>query len=74
MNKVAAAILIVLAMLALGYPRRDLVIAETEKVASVFGYELQFRLKLQLAKLRTPDPLLIDTMECVIVADTLEAP
>lgn len=73
MNKVAAVILIVLAMLALGYPRRDLVIAETEKVASVFGYKLQFRLKLQLAKVRTPDPLLIDTMECVIVADTLGA-
>jgi len=74
MSKVAIAILIVLGILALGYPRRDLVIAETEKIESVFGYELQFKLRLQLVKVRSADSAMIEATECAIIADTLEAP
>lgn len=73
MNKVVATILIVLAMLALGYPRGDVVIAETEQTASIFGFELQFRLKLQLVRVPPSDSAAIEPTEDSFVADTLEA-
>jgi hypothetical protein len=74
MSKVAIAILVVLGMLILGYPRRDVVIAETDKIERIFGYELQFKLNLQLVKVRSADSAMIEERECAIVADTLEAP
>jgi len=74
MSKVAIAILIVLGILVLGYPRRDVVIAETEKIENIFGYELQFKLRLQLVKVRSADSALFEATECAIIADTLEAP
>jgi hypothetical protein len=74
MSKVAIPIVVVLGLLALGYPKRNLVIAETQQIASILGYELQLNLKVELVKARALETNQAEDAACAIVSDTLEAP
>ncbi len=73
MRNVAITILVVLGMLALGYPRRDLVIAKSEKAVVVFGHELRFNLSVELVKVQSAEAAMAEARGCELAADTLEA-